>query len=250
MRTVQQTVNLLMGASLLAAALMMCWAMTAEAQVIIPPETISQRVVNYINNSTELDDEQARLKVEIIRSFHKNVTLEGEDLAFEFEDNRISAIPHRTIVKVTMATDQEVKTIGVPVRVKVEKPVWVTKRSIRAKETIEPDDVVLQMRALDHQADYVLDDKADVASYSSRVNLPPGQLLDIRKLKLTPLVHRNDRVHIQLKMPGTVNVTVIGEALEEGGKGERIKVKHKLGDRRTKIYNAMVVGRNKVMVNL
>lgn len=220
------------------------------AEVVVTPDDLEARVTQYLIESTPLDDSKATLHVELVRRPTVPIHLEGENLQILFDDSRTVPLTFRTVIQVTLSTSEDTKYIGVPVRLFVEKPVWVVKRLIRAKEPITLKDVVLQQKRMDYDAPYSLGAQDKVAAYTSRINIGPGSVLDIRKLSLTPAVYRNDDVHLILSMQSGVNVTVFGKALEDGAIGQRIRVRQRLANNKTKIYTAEVIDKNIVKVRI
>ncbi len=228
----------------------MFFPVTCHATVTVTPTEIEQKVLAYLAESTPLQDPQASLISECIHLPGSPLLLKGDQLNFFLEDSRSVSIPSRIIVQVTISTDEETRHVGVPVRISVEKPVWVTTRLVKAKEGLNHKDVVLQRKRLDTDLPYVLSASDEISQYTSRVNLAPGSILDVRKITQTPAVFRNDDVRITLAMGEDVQVSVYGKAMEDGAIGQRIRVSQITPERHRKIYNAKVIGKNSVRVEM
>jgi flagella basal body P-ring formation protein FlgA len=229
----------------------MLWAAgTAWADVIVTPNMIEAQVKEYLQDFTPLEDSEATLYVECVRLPFEPITLNGEHVKFLFEDNRSNPLIFRTVLQVTMSTEAESRQIGIPVKIMVEKPVWVATHLIRAREALTAKDVMLQRKQMDYEAAYSLGAKDPITSYTSRVNIEPGSILDVRKLTETPAVYRNDDVHVIMSIGNGVNVNVYAKALEDGAVGKRIRVNQRLANGKNRIYMAEVIGRNTVIVKM
>lgn len=249
MTTRRSHLNRLLQAGLLTISLagISAWAW---ADVTIEPETLEAKVREYVHQSTPIEDTDTTLDVEILKLPFGPITLKGDTVTFFLEDNRPSPIPYRTIVQVTMSTEGETRQIGIPIRTTLEKPVWVTKRLIRAKEAITRNDVELQRKRLDYDAGYALGSKEKIAQYQSRINLAPGTILDVRKIQAIPAVYRNDDVSMIMVVGNGVNVKVYGKALEDGAIGERIRVSRRLSNNKVQYHTAEVISKNTVQVRM
>lgn len=222
----------------------------AQAEVILTPHALDKKVKQYIIASTPLGDENATLLVETMNLPEAPISLKGEALTISFQDSRSIPMTMRTIVQVTFTTEEETRRIGIPVRLAVEKPVWVTNRFIRAKEAITSKDVTLQRRRLELEAPYCLGQKENVTRYSTIVNLSPGAILDARQVSQTPVVYRNDDVRMVMSMSSGVSIRLIGKAMEDGVIGKRIRVKQERENEKPRIYIGEVIDRGTVLVKL
>ncbi|MEM0951578.1 MAG: flagellar basal body P-ring formation chaperone FlgA [Cyanobacteria bacterium P01_H01_bin.74] len=160
--------------------------------------------------------------------------------------NRYSS---RTIVRLTCSTPSgESREIGIPVEVKIEKPVWVVQTPISAQESIRREQFKLLKKSVALNYPYIAGNPFPFAKYAARVNLLPGQLLDIRKISIPPDVAYNNAVHITLRSAKGFEVTVPGIALADGKIGQQIKVKQTLFQH--KYYTGTVVSKNRIIVEI
>jgi flagella basal body P-ring formation protein FlgA len=220
------------------------------AEITVTPEQIGEKVEAYLLENMPIDDPDAVPHVEIVKLPIAPIVLEGDTVAFMLDDSRSTPYTSRTIVQVTMSTEGESRRIGIPVRLSMEKPVWVANRLIQARESITRKDVILQTKRVDYGIVYSLGAKEDITAYTSKVNIPPGSVLDARKLVLTPAVYRNDNVQLVLAMGNGVQIKVSGKALEDGAIGKRIRVVQQMRDRKIKTYVGEVIDRNTVLVKI
>lgn len=220
------------------------------ADVTVTPELISEKVSAFVQESTVLEDPEAILHVDILRLPITPMALKGETLNFLFTDTRTTPYATRGIIQVTLTTEGETKQIGVPIRVSIEKPVWVSKKLIRAKEPLSLKNVTLQRKRLELEAPYSIGAKENITGYISRINIPPGSVLDVRKLKLSPAVTRNERVRMVMMLANGIKVSTYGIALETGAVGHKIRVSQGLENTKGRIYTAEIIDNNTVMVRI
>jgi flagella basal body P-ring formation protein FlgA len=125
---------------------------------------------------------------------------------------------------------QFIKTINVVGEVKVQVPVTTPVRWIKPKEVVTAKDVMTMMvdvPSLTH--DFILDSD-DVIGKQVLRPLPPRK--PIRKIMLDdpPIVHKGDRVMIEVRKGGLL-VQVVGLAKADGKSGDTIPVQNKSSGR-------------------
>lgn len=223
---------------------------SAEAKIIVPVRSIEQKVTQYILNSTTLTDPKAKLIIECQNLPTAPVELPGDELNISMEDHRATPIPYNTIVHITFSTEQGTTRIGVPVKVWVERPVWVTTKLIPSKTPLTMADVRLETKRLSLTEALTLGQQEAVTAYTSKMNVPAGTVLDLNHVRKIPLVTRQHEVRIILALGNGVQVTAMGEAIEDGAQGQQIKVMQKREGQKSKIYTGQVMGKNVVLVKL
>lgn len=226
-------------------------AVPALAQVQVTPAMLEAKVRSYLAETTPMDAKQGKLGVEIIRLPMAPFQLKGNTVQLMAEDSRPTPMTGRTIVQVLMSTEAETRRVGIPVRLTVEKPVWVAARLIRSGEPLSARNAVLQRKQITlDAAEDCLDTRSKLGNYQSRMNLSPGTVLETSKLKAIPAVHHNEEVHLVLAMQSGVQVSVLAKSLQDGAIGQKVRVSRKLNDNREKIYTGEVIDRNTVLVRI
>lgn len=246
MKSLKPIVNSL----LVAGSLTLALQAAGWADATITPDQLETKVKAYLAETTPMETPDTTLHVELLWKPHQAITLRGEDLQVLLSDNRRIPLTSRSIVSVTLNTEVENRRLGIPVRLSVEKPVWVATRLIRAKDPIKPGDVVLKRMHLAEDSFYALTGEEHVTQYTSRINIPPGAYLDTRQVVMTPSIYRNDDVYVMLMMPNGVNIKIIGKALEDGIIGKRIRVSQKQANNKLKTYVGEVTTKNTVIVKI
>ncbi len=220
------------------------------ADVFLSPKALSEKIKNHIQSLVELPDPEASLEVEVLSIPTEALHLKGENLEILFEENQTAPSSSRTIVQLTLSTEAETRRIGVPVRLMVDKPVWVARQMIRAKEPLTLKNVMQQTKRLDYGHDNTLKAQDNILQYYSRMNISAGTILNANNVSLAPAVHANDEVKLIMALASGVNITLLGTAMETGPVGKKIRVKQELANRKVRILNAEVVGKDLVMVRL
>ena len=156
----------------------------------------------------------------------------------------------RLVVRVSLASPGgEHRDIGVPVKITVNRPVWVVKHPVASGAHLRPSDFELQVRDVSQDLAHVAGPELNMNNYIARVNLASGQMLDTRRIQLPPDVRRNDDVLIVLTNGRGMDISVMGEAMTDANIGDTVRVRH--GEARTrKYYTATVVGKNRVQVEI
>ena len=231
-------------------AMLCLFAGSAQAKIIVPVRSIEQKVTQYILESTTLTDPKAKLIIECQNLPTAPVELPGDELNVSMEDHRATPIPYNTIVHMTFSTEQGSTRIGIAVKVWVERPVWVTTKLIPSKTPLTMADVRLETKRLSQTEAMTLGQQEAVTAYTSKMNVPAGTVLDLNHVRKIPLVTRQHEIRIILSMGNGVQVTAMGEAIEDGAQGQQIKVMQKREGQKAKIYTGQVMGKNVVLVKL
>ncbi len=203
-------------------------------------------------HSERLSDAPESVNVSIIRvpgaPFNFAEAAQPEDVTLSLESSLEKQFSNRAIVRVTMADPTgKTHTIGVPVKIKIKKPVWVVKNRVRANQTLSKRDFKLETRDISMHYDTAVGKDRNLNSYVARVNLLPGQLLDARQIKTPADILRDDVVSIVIHT-GKTKITVRGLALEEGNIGDTIRVRYQQDRRRS--YRAKIIRPKTVLVNI
>ncbi|MGE0199931.1 MAG: flagellar basal body P-ring formation chaperone FlgA [Candidatus Melainabacteria bacterium] len=175
-------------------------------------------------------------------------TPEKTELKLELSSSLSEFYSDRTLVRIRVIGETGTeRMMGVPVRIQVEKPVWVAKINVDAKAPLRTQHFALKTMDVSQDLPHTAGREFPLNQYTARVNLRAGEPLDIRKVNVPPAVTRNSTVHIILISDG-MNISVMGTAMADAQVGERVRVKYK--NRTQKYFTATVTDRNKVEVNL
>jgi flagellar basal body P-ring formation protein FlgA len=115
-------------------------------------------------------------------------------------------------------------TIYVTANVDVLGKALVTTRSLARNADLTAGDVQLVETSLANLGAGYLDDTADIDGMVTRRPLPAGTVLTPAMVKAPHVVRRGDRVTL-VGGEGPIQVEMLGEAINDGARGERVRVR-------------------------
>jgi flagellar basal body P-ring formation protein FlgA len=115
-------------------------------------------------------------------------------------------------------------TIYVAANVDIFGKALVTTRSLPRSADLAPGDVQLVETSLANLGAGYLNDSADIDGMVTRRPLPAGTALTPAMVKAPRLVRRGDRVTL-VGGEGPIQVEMLGEAINDGARGERVRVR-------------------------
>lgn len=115
-------------------------------------------------------------------------------------------------------------TIYVTANVDVFGKALVTTRSLSRSADLTAGDVRLMETSLANLGAGYLTDSADIDGMVTRRPLPAGTVLTPAMIKAPRLVRRGDRVTL-VGGEGPIQVEMLGEAINDGARGERVRVR-------------------------
>jgi flagella basal body P-ring formation protein FlgA len=198
-------------------------------------------------------DENTTVGIDILRVPGMPMAIESANSADELQYHLTSTLGEsyssRTIVRVQVTgPDDDVRTIGVPIKLTIQKKVWVAKAKVTPKEELSTALFAIEERDVSQNYQTVIGAETELKQYEARIILKPGQVLDSRSVVLPPAVRRYSDVRIIMTNHDGLNITLKGLALEDGRVGETVKVRHPIY--RHKVYTAKVIDRNRVEVEI
>lgn len=238
------------------------WAGAGQAWALsVPEETIKTRVVAHVKQALEthfsrkLSAEELAVKVvkvpTIPREFPQSNTL--GDITFELTSSLDKTYSNRGVVRVTMS-DASGKTcqVGVPITLTLMRPVWIVDHPIPAGKTLSSKDLRVVKKEISQMAMSTVAADRDISTYEARINLQPGEILDIRKITCPPAIRRFSDIKVVLTHGEDFSIGAMGMALSDGHIGETIRVRIRPNNdvSRTKYYTAKVISKNQVQVEL
>jgi flagella basal body P-ring formation protein FlgA len=162
----------------------------------------------------------------------------------------------RSIVRISLSETEsgQRREVGVPVRIRIFRPVWVAKSAIPAQTVLSPSQFKQESRDISQAYQTMI--PTDLAAmnlnqYKARVSIRPGAMLDARQIARVPDIQRMADVRIVLTNQQGMAISVIGEALQDGLVGDSIRVRYRSANAiRPKEYMGKVVSKNRVIVEI
>lgn len=126
------------------------------------------------------------------------------------------------VVKTLDASGRLAKLIRLPVKLFVEDQIAVANRDLARSEMITQDDVRLEWRDASQIRSSVIHPQ-DIKNQILKSNIKEGDVIYSNQLQKDAMVARGDRVKVRVVGTG-ITLTVVGQALEAGSRGQTIKV--------------------------
>lgn len=134
--------------------------------------------------------------------------------------------------------------IYVSARIKVFRPVVIANRPLPKGSPINLADVELQERDVTRLTDGFFTDPHALAGMLAKRPLGSGEILSASNLQAPTLVNKGDKVRIVAR-PGAFEVIMMGEAMRDGGLGDRIPVRNLSSGR---VVEAIISGAGEVEI--
>ncbi|MEW5701248.1 MAG: flagellar basal body P-ring formation chaperone FlgA [Candidatus Zixiibacteriota bacterium] len=136
-----------------------------------------------------------------------------------------------TTVRVTLANQAgTIAVLSVPVRVDLYADVLVTARPLSRHAMIRPQDLTRERRPITDVSKWVMCDADSVVGRWADRTINPGRIVDRRWVVEIPVVRRGASVMIAYTT-GAVRVARSAVAMEDGYRGQKIRVKPQSGGR-------------------
>jgi flagella basal body P-ring formation protein FlgA len=227
----------------------------------VDEDTVRQRVIAHateaVQRVTDANLQKDEIRVEIVQIPRISREFDGVEDPSEIELTTTSTMDRfyssRGVVQVRMSTaDGQIRQMGVPVKIQVKKPVWIVQKHVQAGQPLSAQSIKLELRDVSNMLQTSVGPEKEARKLEARVNLQPGEILDIRKIQTTPAVRRNADVRIILSDGHGMTISLQGQALSDAQMGEYVKVKRYRSGSVTqpKYYSAKVIAKNQVLVEI
>ena len=146
----------------------------------------------------------------------------------KFEIRRLSSRPFRgpTVVRLELYVDGELdRAMTVTVDCRYFRHVVVTTRAVRRGSLLESDAFIVEERDITSLKHGWFDTLEDLADLQSARPIGVGEIVSHRHLEPIPVVHRGDDITMAVTT-NSMSLEAIGIALQDGGVGERIRVRN------------------------
>ncbi|MGQ9846231.1 MAG: flagellar basal body P-ring formation chaperone FlgA [Bacteroidales bacterium] len=120
-------------------------------------------------------------------------------------------------------TPDEVKRVRVTAKVELNMEVLIASRYLAKNQIIGEEDVKFVYKKLSQFPSDILLEKDEVIGKMTTIAINQGEILRKGMLKSPPLIRKGDQVTILIEN-SKLRITAIGEAKEEGGMGDKIRL--------------------------
>jgi flagella basal body P-ring formation protein FlgA len=169
-----------------------------------------------------LGDERKTVRVKDLRGGEK-VALPPGDLSWEarIPDRfyRGGTVPVSLILR---ANGEKAREVRVQARVEIYADVLVARNSLRRHQVVEEKDVQVVNKNITPLPGDVATDLQEVLGKRMTLSVNSQEVLRKSMVEVPPLVKKGDRVTLLVENP-SFTITSVGEAKEDGRKGDRIR---------------------------
>lgn len=209
---------------------------------LVQPEQLRARVSAYLEGLPPAVKNEARRVVTVSRIDPRiRLAACSRPLQMQLAGQNPRPVGRVTVV---VACAQPEWRIRVPARVAVHAPVVVAATPLAARTRLDKSHLKLEDRDISTLHAGMFTDIASLIGAELRYPLAAGRVITPAQIVPDYPVHKNGRVRIVSGGSG-YRVEVAGVALENGGKGERIRVRNLRSGR---VLEGRVIGRDQVQV--
>jgi flagella basal body P-ring formation protein FlgA len=133
-------------------------------------------------------------------------------------------IGSRRVTLLTRVDDRLVGNQSIRVELEAMAEVMVAMANLRRGDTLDETNTVLQQQDISGLRQPIFTPE-DVYGKQLKQSLRLGQTLDLKQVDFPPLIKRGDRVEIHVQR-GSMILTAVGEARQDGYSGDTIRVKN------------------------
>lgn len=143
---------------------------------------------------------------------------------------RVRARPNRPLIGRQafyvdmMVNGENFQTLVVPVELAQKALVAVARRDLKRGETLGPSEITWESRQIEKSTAALLR-KGELDGLCTRLSIKAGTVLTERHTEIMPLVQRKQNVYVTAQR-GALVITLRAEALDNGVKGESIRLKN------------------------
>ncbi len=196
------------------------------AETVVSPAEIQAAVESFVLSQIQNDlDADARAVVDV--RWQGTLALQGEGAA-QIRVRRASsrALRGPSVLRVGIDVDgQTQRTMSVTADVRIWRPVLVASHMIRPGEEVGPESYELVERDVTQVRGKYYVDSLMLEGMQTRRTLSMGDVITDQHLQKIPVVKRGDAIQL-IARADRMSMSTAGEALQDGGVGDRIRVKN------------------------
>ena len=197
--------------------------------VVVPQDIIRSVVTNYVReqlaNDVNLDPD---VRIEIDVRWKQDVLLETPGVV-DYHVRKLSNRPFRgpTVTRLEISVDDAlVRTLAITVDTRLFRDVVVTARTLRRAELLlEEGAVEIEERDITQLKHGFYTSLEELELIQSSRPIGAGDVITHRHAEPVPVIHRGDEI-VMLVRSTHMSLEAVGEALQDGGIGEKIRVRN------------------------
>ncbi len=185
------------------------------------------------------------IEIKIINLPFKELIIPDGNVSYKVVSPEGRYLP-RDIKRVNVYVDNTlVKTLNLPVQLKVYKEVLTAKEAMVRDQAVTAENTYVQKVDVADKLDYILTSDNLSKDIKTKKPMRQGEVLDKRFVKIKPDVVRNTEVRVFFTSNDNLMITIDAIALEDGLLGDYVNVENK---NYKKVYKGKIIGENRVLV--
>ncbi len=218
----------------------------------VSAQTISaERLKNDIQKIVTEDYKtktSAELDIKVTMLPFPSINLPDGRIDYVILNNDDYKLTSRAVKRINILIDGKLqRTISVPLEIKAYQEVPIAIDTIEREQPITLSKVRFKKINIADKSDFVVSRESLNKEIIAKKEFKEGEFIDKRFVKERPDVTMNSEVRIILNSDNGFQIAIDGIAKKDGVIGEYVTVENKMYN---KVYNAKVIGENRVLVNI
>jgi flagella basal body P-ring formation protein FlgA len=207
-------------------AIALAWATAVRAETTIGPEEIQRAVESFVMAQVKAEvPEDTRVVIDV--RWQRELQLSGQGTA-QIRVRRTSSRPLRgpSVMRVGIDVDGQTQhTMSVTADVRIWRPVVVASHMLQRGEVIGAASCEVAERDVTQVRGQYYADALALQGMRARRTVGIGDIVTDNHVEKMPVVRRGDAIVLVARV-GSMSMSASGEALQDGGIGDRIRVKN------------------------
>ena len=191
----------------------------------------------------------AEVNIKITMLPFQNLNLHDGKISYVLVNNTDECkLVSRDVRRVNILVDNKLeRTLNVPIEINAYDEVMVAADTISREQPISLNKTRFKKMNITNKSEFVVTKAFMNKEMVAKKEFKEGEVIDKRFVKLRPDVTQNSEVRIILNSNNGFQISIDGIARTDGTIGEYVTVENKMYN---KVYNAKVIGENRVLVNI
>ncbi len=214
----------------------------------ISAETLKKDLQNLILNDYKTKT-SADLDIKISMLPFQTLNLPDGEITYTLINNSDDIkLVSRDVKRINILVNNKLqRTLNIPIEINAYDEVMVAAENISREQPISLNKTRFKKMNITNKSDFVVTKAFMNKEMVAKKEFKEGEIIDKRFVKVRPDVTQNSEVRIILNSDNGFQISIDGIARTDGTIGEYVTVENKMYN---KVYNAKVIGENRVLVNI